>query len=139
MCLPSFCYISFSIPHKALLCCGGNFSCISRLLTLQCDVQSFANTPWVYEMLFQGDAVTHFALKQVMAQGTRSRAASPRPTLRASYRGWTVPSLHGELLQSEGTEGCDVLHRDCPSPKSEGRTNFPFQAELSPGPCKDTW
>lgn len=51
-------FISLSTPHEALQCCGGNFLCLSRLLTLQCDVQSFANTPGVYEMLFRGDAVT---------------------------------------------------------------------------------
>jgi len=50
-----------------------------------------------------------------------------------------VPSLCRELQESRGTERCGVLHRDCSVPRSEGRTSFPFQAELSPGPSKHTW
>ena len=148
MCLPSCCCISLSSPHEALQHCGGNFLCIPRLLTLRCDVQSFANTPRVYEILFQGDAVTPTFCTDA-SNGTRCRAQSSVPQIYAhsrgqdtaweeTGRGWTVPSLCGELLQSRGTEGCDVLHRDCSAPRSQGRTSFPFQAELSPGLSKDT-
>lgn len=49
-----------------------------------------------------------------------------------------MPSLCGELLRSRGAEGYSVLHRDCSATRSEGRTSFPFQSELSPGPSKDT-
>lgn len=43
----------------------------------------------------------------------------------------------GELPQSRG--GCSVIHRDGSAPRSEGRTSFPFQAELKHGSSKDTW
>lgn len=91
----------------------------------------------------------HFAPMQVTAQGAGPRAASPRSGTFHSWgqdtaweeagRGRSAPSLHGELQQSRGAEGCGVLHRGGSAPRSEGRISFPFQAELSPGPSKDTW
>lgn len=125
-CLLSCCCISLSTPYEALQCSGGNSLCIPRLFALWCDVQSFANTPGVHEVLLRGDAATPVFYTDA-SNGIRCRAHSSVPQIYShsqrqdtaweeTGRSWTVPSL---LQQSRGTEGCSVLHRDSAQPQGQ--------------------